>query len=80
MSDTPKSMGYSMPAEWEPHEGTWLSWPHNPRTWVGNFGPIPSVFVEIVRGLCEFEQVHICVRDALSESAVKQMFAGFSSD
>ena len=43
-------MGFRMPAEWEPHEGTWLSWPHNPRTWVGNFGPIPSVFVEIAAG------------------------------
>lgn len=64
-----------MPAEWEPHEGTWLSWPHNPRTWMGNFGPIPSVFVEIVRGLCPHENVHICVRDAMTEAAVRHMFA-----
>ena len=25
---TPKELGYRMPAEWEPHEGTWLIWPH----------------------------------------------------
>jgi agmatine deiminase len=72
-TDSPKTSGYRMPAEWEPHEGTWLSWPHNPRTWVGNFGPIPSVFVEIVRALCISENVHICVRDAASEAAVRQM-------
>ena len=62
-----------MPAEWDPHEGTWLSWPHNPRTWVGNFGPIPSVFAEIVRALCPYENVHICVRDGLSEARVRHL-------
>ena len=73
MADTPKALGYHMPAEWEPHEGTWLSWPHNPRTWIGNFGPIPSVFAEIVRALCPYENVHICVRDALSEARVRTL-------
>ena len=24
---TPAAMGYRMPAEWEPHAATWLSWP-----------------------------------------------------
>ena len=24
---TPASLGYRMPAEWEPHAGTWFSWP-----------------------------------------------------
>jgi agmatine deiminase len=26
-------MRYRMPAEWAPHEATWLSWPHNRETW-----------------------------------------------
>ncbi|MCG8482428.1 MAG: agmatine deiminase family protein [Clostridia bacterium] len=25
----PNHMKYFMPAEWEPHEGTWLQWPHD---------------------------------------------------
>ncbi|MEY2520130.1 MAG: agmatine deiminase, partial [Verrucomicrobiota bacterium] len=24
---TPAALGYRMPAEWEPHAATWLSWP-----------------------------------------------------
>ena len=24
---TPAELGYRMPAEWEPHAATWLSWP-----------------------------------------------------
>jgi agmatine deiminase len=80
MSDLPKQLGYRMPAEWEPHEGTWLSWPHNPRTWVGNFGPIPAVFAEIVRALCERENVHICVRDGSSEASVLKLLQGGKVD
>ncbi len=36
---TPRNLGYRMPAEWEPHEATWLAWPHNPR---GLAGKIPG--------------------------------------
>ncbi len=31
---TPRALGYYMPAEWYPHEGTWFSWPQNPDTWI----------------------------------------------
>ncbi len=26
---TPAQLDYRMPAEWEPHEATWIAWPHN---------------------------------------------------
>ena len=38
-----------MPAEWEPHEATWLAWPHEKSDWPGKFAPIPWVYGEIVR-------------------------------
>src|SRR5947209_3244152 len=28
MSKAPGALGYRMPAEWEPHEATWIAWPH----------------------------------------------------
>ena len=31
-------MGYRFPGEFETHEATWLSWPHNPNM-AGNVGP-----------------------------------------
>lgn len=37
------------PAEWEPHDATWLSWPHNEEDWPGKFGPIDWAFAEMVR-------------------------------
>src|SRR5262249_20270046 len=58
--DTPASLGYRWPAEWEPHAATWLAWPHKPETWPGKFEPIPDVWATLARTLAEFERVHIC--------------------
>ena len=57
--DIPASLGYRMPAEWEPHAATWLSWPHNRDSWPGQFEPVPGIWAELVRVLCEAEPVHI---------------------
>jgi agmatine deiminase len=64
---TPRALGYRMPAEWEPHEATWLAWPHNPEDWPGKFQTIPWVYAEIVRLLSAQEQVHILVNHARVE-------------
>jgi agmatine deiminase len=48
-----------MPAEWEPHEATWLAWPHEISDWPGKFAPIPWVYGEIVRRLSRIERVRI---------------------
>jgi len=52
-----------MPAEWHPHEATWLSWPHEESDWPGKFEAIPWVYGEIVRRLSRVERVCILVRD-----------------
>ena len=56
---TPAAAGYHMPAEWEPQVGVWLSWPHNYKTWPGQFRPIPYVYAEIVKQISRFEEVRI---------------------
>jgi len=61
--ETPHQPGYRMPAEWEPHEATWLAWPHNPEDWPGKFQTIPWVYAEIVRLLSARERVHLLVED-----------------
>jgi agmatine deiminase len=62
-TQTPASLGYRMPAEWEPHAATWIAWPHNRDDWPGKFAPIPWVYTEIVRLLSRAEMVHIVVRN-----------------
>ena len=59
-----------MPAEWEPHEATWIAWPHHEPDWPGKLGPIPWVYAEIVRVLHAFERVGIlCHDEAVREAA-----------
>jgi agmatine deiminase len=48
-----------MPAEWEPQEAVWLSWPHRRATWPGNFSPIPAKFAEIVAHISRREKTRI---------------------
>lgn len=60
---TPASLGFRMPAEWETHQATWLSWPHKLETWPDKFEPVPYVFVEMVKNLVPHEHVNINVRD-----------------
>jgi agmatine deiminase len=63
MNDTPKQLGYRMPAEWEPHEATWFAWPHNPEDWPGKFQAIPWLYAEIVRLVAAHERIHLLVQD-----------------
>ena len=63
----PPNTTFRMPAEWEPHEATWLSWPHELTDWPGKFSPIPWAFAEIVRHLAAVERVFLIVEDQVSE-------------
>ena len=65
------SLGFRLPAEWEPHAVTWLSWPHNRGTWPDRFDAIPPVFCALVHALCPDEQVNICVNDANARQQVR---------
>lgn len=56
-----------MPAEWEPHDSTWLAWPHLRSDWPGKFEPIPWVYAEIIRNLSRHERVDLIVNDATGE-------------
>jgi agmatine deiminase len=73
MAQTPRAAGYRMPAEWEPHEATWIAWPHNREDWPGRFGAIPWVYGEIVRKLTRVERVCILVRDRALEEAARRV-------
>ena len=59
-----------MPAEWEQHQATWISWPHEESDWPGKFEPVKWVYAEIVRALAPSEQVEIlCDSDAVEAEA-----------
>ncbi len=69
-----------MPAEWEPHEATWLAWPHESSDWPGKFQPIPWVYADIVRKLARVERVRILVRDRDAERRVRTILKKAHAD
>jgi len=69
-----------MPAEWEPHEATWLGWPHEKTDWPGKFAPIPWAFAEIVRHLARVERVLLLVENAAAESEAKKILRKSGAD
>jgi agmatine deiminase len=62
-----------MPAEWSPHEATWLAWPHERSDWPGKFAPIPWVYGDIVARLARVEKVRILVADAAMEKSARRI-------
>ena len=57
---TPASLGYRMPAEWEPQEAVWFSWPSDsPENWPGTVDQVEAVFAEITAAASRFETVRI---------------------
>ncbi|HEV2494193.1 MAG TPA: agmatine deiminase family protein [Terriglobia bacterium] len=67
--DTAASLGFRLPAEWEPHDATWIGWPHNRSDWPGKFAPIPWVYAEIVRHLVPGERVRVLATPAVEARA-----------
>ncbi|MGC2066194.1 MAG: agmatine deiminase family protein, partial [Candidatus Acidiferrales bacterium] len=70
---TPAALGFSMPAEWEKHEATWLGWPHNPTDWPGKLEPIQGGYGEIVRKIAPGEIVRILVNSRTHEAHVREI-------
>jgi agmatine deiminase len=70
---TPAALGYRLPAEWEPHEATWIGWPHNRSDWPGKFTPIPWVYAEIVRKIVPCEIVRILVNSRAHEEQARRI-------
>jgi len=68
--DTPRNRGFHMPAEWEPHEAVWISWPHNPVT----FPDIPAVeqaYFDLITSLHMSEKVEVFVPTAIIHRKVR---------
>jgi len=73
LSVSTATLPYRMPAEWEPHQATWLAWPHYHADWPGKFEPIPWVYTEIIRNLARHERVELIVNDAPAERQARKL-------
>ena len=60
---TPAQLGYRMPAEWEPQEAVWLSWPYNLKFWGDEteLFKIENIYAQWVQILAEGQKIRILV-------------------
>jgi agmatine deiminase len=65
-----------MPAEWAPHDATWIAWPHYEPDWPRKLEAVKWVYAEIVRALHAHERVEIlCASEEVMESARETLAA-----
>ncbi|HUI26038.1 MAG TPA: agmatine deiminase family protein [Candidatus Kryptonia bacterium] len=68
-------LGWRMPAEFEPHDATWIAWPHHGADWPGKIAAIHFVYVEIARALAGGETVRIIVQDSVAGLRAQRLLA-----
>ena len=66
----PAALGYCMPAEWYPHESTWLVWPKNSQTWPDRVPEVQEFYLKIITLLTSRERVDLLVDDQETKNVV----------
>ena len=80
-SQTPAVLGYRMPAEWEPHAATWLSWPRREGiSFPESFDRVLPALRAMAETLTESEQVCINVCNGAHEAEARSVLAGLPMD
>jgi len=74
VADLPRDQGYSMPAEWERHDATWLVWPKDPLTFPPQIiDRVEEIYVKMISSLAGGERVDLLVDDLPTESRVRRL-------
>lgn len=68
---TPAHSGFRMPAEWHPHEATWLTWPKDPETWPDRVTQVEQIYLDMIAALTPHEIVNLLVDDEETEAAIR---------
>lgn len=69
---TPVRLGFVMPAEWHPHQATWLTWPKDPETWPDRVTQVENIYLDMIGALAPHEMVNLLVDDEETEATIRQ--------
>jgi len=73
-SKLPFDLGFSMPAEWEKHDATWISWPKDPLTFPAEIiDRVEQIYLAMIRALQKGERVEVLVDDEKTAERVTKM-------
>jgi len=73
LNSTPRADGFHMPAEFEPHAGSWMLWPERPDNWRDDAGPAQSTFAAVASAISQFEPVTMGVSAAQIQNARRML-------
>lgn len=79
-SATPKELGFYMPAEWQTHKATWLTYPHNQDSWPDKIETIFPSYHLFIKTLAEVEEVHINVVDEVMQQRAAWALQGINAN
>lgn len=66
--NTPASLGFYFPAEFEPQTALWLSWPHKEASWPGKLHKIYDAYCAFLLEVADHQKVNINVADEAMKS------------
>ena len=80
-STTPAAAGYRMPAEWEPHAATWLSWPRREGiSFPDSYDRVVPTLRAMVEALLDSEPVNINVCNGAHEAEARAALEGLNGE
>ena len=71
--NTPLNDGYHFPAEWEPHEATWLTCPHNNDSFPGKLESVYPSYLRFIAEIAQSEKVRINVPATFKDRLIDQL-------
>ena len=81
ISAKPAELGYRMPAEWEPHAATWLSWPRREGiSFPDSYDRVVPALRAMVGALLESEPVNLNVWNGAHEAEARAALEGLPSE
>ena len=79
--DLPAALGYRMPAEWEPHAATWLSWPRREGiSFPDAYDRVMPAFRAMVEAIAKSELVNINVCNGAHEAEARAVLDGVAPE
>lgn len=59
----PKNDGFRMPAEFEPHSGSYIIWPERTDNWRNGAKPAQQTFLNVINTIAKYEPITVCVSE-----------------
>ena len=72
MTDKPRDLGLTMPAEWAPHAGCWMGWPKRTSIWLEHLEAARDDTVRVAQAIARFEPVTMIADPAQARDAASR--------